>query len=92
MRRTIAYLALVFVTALVISLLAESQPSSVAGGTASDGPGDAASWTTGNKVAVGTSADTASKVWFTVAKGGHDRDLLSAPRRAQYARHAVHRY
>jgi len=69
MRRTIAYLALVFVTALVISLLAESQPSSVAGGTASDGPGDAASWTTGNKVAVGTSADTASKVWFTVAKG-----------------------
>ena len=69
MRRTIAYLALVFVTALVISLLAESQPSSVAGGTASDGPGDAASWTTGNKVAVGTSADTTSKVWFTVAKG-----------------------
>ena len=69
MRRTIAYLALVFVTALVISLLAESQPSSVAGGTASDGPGDAASWTTGNKVAVGTSADTTSKVWFTVANG-----------------------
>src|SRR5215470_19912462 len=66
---TIACLALVFVMAFVISLPAESQPSSVAGGTASDGPGDAASWTTGNKVAVGTSADTTSKVWFTVAKG-----------------------
>ncbi len=26
-------------------------------------------WTTGNKLAVGASADTASNVWFTVAKG-----------------------
>ena len=43
--------------------------SQAAGGTASDGPGGAASWTTGNKLAVGTSADTTSKVWFTVAKG-----------------------
>lgn len=41
----------------------------VAAGTASDGPGGAASWTTGNKLAVGTSADTTSNVWFTVAKG-----------------------
>jgi glucoamylase len=40
-----------------------------AAGTASDGPGAAAAWTTGNKFAVGTSADTTSKVWFTVAKG-----------------------
>ena len=69
MRSTTACLVLVFVTAFVIPLSVESQPSSVAGGTASDGPGDAASWTTGNKVAVGTSADTTSKVWFTVAKG-----------------------
>ncbi|MBV8399991.1 MAG: hypothetical protein JOZ17_14825, partial [Acetobacteraceae bacterium] len=38
-------------------------------GTASDGPGVAASWTTGDKLAVGTSADKTSKVWFTVAKG-----------------------
>jgi glucoamylase len=37
--------------------------------TASDGPGGAASWTTGNKLAVGASATTDSKVWFTVAKG-----------------------
>jgi glucoamylase len=36
---------------------------------ASDGPGDSAAWTTGNKLAVGTSADMTSKVWFTVAKG-----------------------
>src|SRR6185437_7786393 len=40
-----------------------------ASGTASDGPGNAASWTTGNKVALGTSATTTSKVWFTAAKG-----------------------
>ena len=36
---------------------------------ANDGPGGAASWTTGNKLAVGASAGTDSKVWFTVAKG-----------------------
>ena len=36
---------------------------------ASDGPGGRASWTTGNKLAVGGSATTDSKVWFTVAKG-----------------------
>lgn len=41
----------------------------LAGGTANDGPGGRASWTTGNKLAVGTSADTPSKVWFTVAQG-----------------------
>jgi len=37
--------------------------------TATDGPGSAAAWTTGNKLAVGTAANTTSKVWFTVAKG-----------------------
>ena len=31
--------------------------------------GGATSWTTGNKLAVGASAGTHSKVWFTVAKG-----------------------
>ena len=36
---------------------------------ANDGPGGAASWTTGNKLAVGTSAGLNNKVWFTVAKG-----------------------
>src|SRR5919199_4937869 len=45
-------------------------PSSAsASGTATDGPGLGASWTTGNKVALGTSATSTSKVWFTVAKG-----------------------
>ena len=38
-------------------------------GTARDGPGDSASWTTGNKLAIGTSADPTSKLWFTVADG-----------------------
>jgi glucoamylase len=36
---------------------------------ASDGPGVHATWTTGNKIAVGTSATGDNKVWFTVAKG-----------------------
>ena len=36
---------------------------------AGDGPGGAAFRTTGNKLAVGASAGTDSKVWFTVAKG-----------------------
>jgi glucoamylase len=57
------------VTVLVtIFALAASAPV-VSQTTASDGPGAAAAWTTGNKLAVGTSADTNSKVWFTVAKG-----------------------
>ncbi len=38
-------------------------------GAAGDKSSLKASWTTGNKLAVGTSADTTSKVWFTVAKG-----------------------
>src|SRR5215469_14242432 len=53
----------------VVVILLVSTAELQAAGRAGDGPGDAASWTTGNKVAVGTSADTTSKVWFTVAKG-----------------------
>ena len=70
-RRNIAGLGIVFaaVVALVASAPVESQTKRVAAGTASDGPGDTAAWTTGNKLAVGTSADTTSKVWFTVATG-----------------------
>jgi glucoamylase len=49
--------------------VASAPALSQTGGTATDGPGDSAAWTTGNKLAVGTSADTKSKVWFTVAKG-----------------------
>ncbi|MGB2602497.1 MAG: RICIN domain-containing protein [Candidatus Sulfotelmatobacter sp.] len=62
-------IAFAAVLAIMASVAAVSQTSPVAGGTASDGPGNAAAWTTGNKLAVGTSADTTSKVWFTVAKG-----------------------
>jgi glucoamylase len=58
-------LALVFAT----SALVQSQTSCAQSATAADGPGGAASWTTGNKLAVGTSAGVDSKVWFTVAKG-----------------------
>jgi glucoamylase len=40
-----------------------------AAGTAGDCCGGASSWATGNKSALGTSATTASPVWFTVADG-----------------------
>jgi GH15 family glucan-1,4-alpha-glucosidase len=49
--------------------LVQSQTPDGQSAVASDGPGGAASWTTGNKLAVGTSAGLDSKVWFTVAKG-----------------------
>src|SRR5437870_3638234 len=55
--------------AVSVMLVICTPVESAASGTASDGPGDPAAWTTGDKVAVGTSADTSSKVWFTVAKG-----------------------
>ena len=55
--------------AAVLGLAMWSPIQAHAAGTAGDGPGDRAAWTTGNKLAVGTSADMTSKVWFTVAKG-----------------------
>jgi glucoamylase len=58
-------LALIFATAALV----QSQTPHAQSAAASDGPGGAASWTTGNKLAVGTSAGLDSKVWFTVAKG-----------------------
>jgi glucoamylase len=64
-------LAIVFATlaALVTLALVNPYETASAAGTASDGPGVAAAWTTGNKLAVGTSAEKTSKVWFTVADG-----------------------
>src|ERR1700731_1122136 len=53
----------------VAPALVQSQAPDAQSAAASDGPGGAASWTTGNKLAVGTSAGLDSKVWFTVAKG-----------------------
>ena len=61
--------ALGVVLAFTSPALAQSQSSDSQGLAARDGPGSAASWTTGNKLAVGASATTDSKVWFTVAKG-----------------------
>src|ERR1700722_11577932 len=61
--------ALGLVLAFTSPALAQSQPSDSQDLAASDGPGSAASWTTGNKLAVGASATTDSKVWFTVTKG-----------------------
>ena len=58
-------LALTFATPALV----QSQTPDAQRAAASDGPGGAASWTTGNKLAVGTSAGLNSKVWFTVAKG-----------------------
>jgi glucoamylase len=54
---------------LTTSALVHSQTSDTEGVAASDGPGGAASWTTGNKLAVGASAGIGGKVWFTVANG-----------------------
>jgi glucoamylase len=36
---------------------------------ATDGPGDHSSWTTGAKEGIGTSATSASKIWFTLGQG-----------------------
>jgi glucoamylase len=70
-RRSTQGLAIVFATlaALVALVLVNPYETALAAGTASDGPGVAAAWTTGNKLAVGTSAENTSKVWFTVANG-----------------------
>lgn len=64
-------LAVALGLALALATLApaQSQTSDSHGVAASDGPGGGASWTTGNKLAVGASAGLDSKVWFTVAKG-----------------------
>ena len=51
--------------AVALTLIAFSVRSQ-SRGAASDGPGVAAAGTTGNKLAVGTSADTTSLVWFAV--------------------------
>src|SRR5919199_296834 len=59
------FLALTAAAAVVLTMASAASAS----GTATDGPGGGASWATGNKVALGTSATTTGKVWFTVAKG-----------------------
>src|ERR1700686_3378336 len=69
MRRSIAGISIVFaaVAALVTSAPVSSQTTAA---IATDCCGASWSWTSGNKVAVGTSADkTTSQVLFTVANG-----------------------
>jgi glucoamylase len=61
--------ALALALILATPAFAHSQTPDAQGLAATDGPGGASSWTTGNKLAVGTSASQDSKVWFTVAKG-----------------------
>jgi glucoamylase len=48
---------------------AGAQAAPAATGAASGGPGGGSAWTTGDKDALGTSATTTSKVWYTVADG-----------------------
>jgi glucoamylase len=55
--------------ALIVPARAVARSVVAASGTATDCCGGASSWTTGNKLALGTSATTGSTVWFTVAKG-----------------------
>ena len=50
-------------------LLAMTGPVAYAAGEAPGAPGGGSSWTTGNKLAVGTGTSAASKVWFTAADG-----------------------
>jgi glucoamylase len=57
------------VAAVIVSAHAATRGAAALSGTAMDCCGAASSWTTGNKVALGTSATTGSTVWFTVAKG-----------------------
>jgi glucoamylase len=66
-RRRVSGLALV--VAVLAALVAPAPALTLASGTATDCCGTPASWTTGNKVALGTSATTTSTVWFTVANG-----------------------
>src|SRR5271165_7135512 len=58
---------------ILVTVMAFLSPVQVAckttDGAATDKSALKASWTTGNKLAVGASADRTSKVWFTVAKG-----------------------
>ena len=64
--------ALALVIAVVVALVPSAPvvaQTAATSGIATDCCGDASSWTTGNKVALGTSATTTSKVWFTVANG-----------------------
>ncbi|HEY7484825.1 MAG TPA: glycoside hydrolase family 15 protein [Streptosporangiaceae bacterium] len=65
-RRWITLIVGLCCTALVA---ASPATSAYAAGEAPGAPGGGSSWTTGDKTALGTATASASKVWFTVAKG-----------------------
>ncbi|WP_026411027.1 glycoside hydrolase family 15 protein [Actinomadura oligospora] len=55
--------------ALLLGASAMGSGTAYAAGDAPGAPGGGSSWTTGDKPALGTATNAASKVWFTVAKG-----------------------
>lgn len=67
MRRRVVPAVLVAVAVVTGMLIAPA--STAATGAAPGCCGGGSAWTTGNKDALGTSATTTSKVWFTVASG-----------------------
>ncbi|MGC7094367.1 glucan 1,4-alpha-glucosidase [Amycolatopsis lurida] len=54
---------------LSLAVLALPAPASAAPAEAPGAPGTGSAWTTGGKEGFGTSAGTASKVWFTLGQG-----------------------
>jgi glucoamylase len=57
------------VAAVCVLGLVGLAPVAYAAGEAPGAPGAGASWTTGDKLAIGTATSPASKVWYTVAGG-----------------------
>jgi glucoamylase len=67
-RSSRSLVAVALASSITVALLVNA-PSARAAGDAPGAPGGASAWTTGEKVAIGTSAGTTSKVWFTAANG-----------------------
>jgi glucoamylase len=57
------------VAAVVAATVIAASPVAYGAGEAPGAPGLGSSWTTGNKMAIGTAASGTSRVWFTVADG-----------------------
>jgi glucoamylase len=55
--------------AVTVVVLALGVPAANAAGAAPGAPGGGSSWSTGDKIALGTATSSASKVWFTAAAG-----------------------
>lgn len=72
-RAPVFALRVAIITAIIAVMISPAwtvvRDAAMSSGTATDCCGSASSWTTGNKVALGTSATPGSTVWFTVAKG-----------------------